>query len=388
MTRRPARAAEDESASTTAASVFSSDARRPGPTSPEASGPDSGSTTRTPRALSRAIFSCVAGFCHMCVSIAGAMTTGALVASTVVAMRSSAMPFARREMTCAVAGATTMTSASRPIATCPTARSSCIWNISTSTGRYVSAWNVIGRTNSVAERLMTTCTVAPACVSRRASSIDLYAAIEPVTPRTMKRPRSASLTFTSGVHLIQEAQPLERQILVHRLDTLCERGDRRPTGAAMRGEGVRDAIRADLGRVVDAQSHAGLDPRPDDESGPLEVSLSEARERLRERRYDAADDEGVEIGEREVVLSEESVDRDRELILGAVVHRREAPGAKQRRVLVDAEDHICVADVCREDRGHCLSRSTPSRRYGSRPCPCAISAPSRRSAGRGNGWGP
>ena len=63
------------------------------------------------------MFSCVAGFCHMCVSIAGAMTTGALVASTVVAMRSSAMPFARREMTCAVAGATTMTLASRPIAT-------------------------------------------------------------------------------------------------------------------------------------------------------------------------------------------------------------------------------------------------------------------------------
>src|SRR5207249_4181906 len=30
MTRRPARAAEDESASTTAASIFSSDARRPG----------------------------------------------------------------------------------------------------------------------------------------------------------------------------------------------------------------------------------------------------------------------------------------------------------------------------------------------------------------------
>ena len=43
----------------------------PGPMSPEASGPDSGSTMRTPRARRRATLSCVAAFCHMCVSMAG-----------------------------------------------------------------------------------------------------------------------------------------------------------------------------------------------------------------------------------------------------------------------------------------------------------------------------
>jgi len=99
----------------------------------------------------------------MCVSIAGATMTGADVARTVVATRSSENPCARRASTWAVAGATTTTSAWRPMATCPAARSSCIENISISTGRWVSAWKVSGVTNSAALFVMTTCTVAPDC---------------------------------------------------------------------------------------------------------------------------------------------------------------------------------------------------------------------------------
>jgi len=71
----------------------------------------------------------------MCVSIAGAMTSGACDASTVVPMRSPAKPLASRAIVCAVAGAMTRTSACCPIATWPAARSSKVPNISTSTGR-------------------------------------------------------------------------------------------------------------------------------------------------------------------------------------------------------------------------------------------------------------
>ena len=168
--KRPASPWDDPSASSIAASMRSSDASRPGPISPDASGPVSGSITRTPRARSAATFACVAAFCHICVSIAGATMTGAEVASTVVATRSSENPCARRASTWAVAGATTTTSAWRPMATWPAARSSCMENISISTGRCVSAWNVSGVTNSAALFVMTTWTVAPACISRRASS--------------------------------------------------------------------------------------------------------------------------------------------------------------------------------------------------------------------------
>src|SRR5687768_3158598 len=151
-----------------------------------------------PRDRSVCTLACVAGFCHMCVSIAGQTITGARAASTVVASRSSANPWASRATTCAVAGAMTMRSACCPIATCPAARSSSWPNISSSTGRYVSAWKVSGRTNSAAERVMTTCTVAPACVRWRASSTALYAAIEPDTPRTMNRPRVRSSVISGA----------------------------------------------------------------------------------------------------------------------------------------------------------------------------------------------
>src|SRR5207237_228697 len=139
--RHPPRPRDAACAPSISAAMRSSDASRPGPLAPEASGPLSGSTTRMPRRRSAETFSCVAAFRHMCVSIAGTTITGADVARTVVDTRSSESPCARRAIACAVAGATTTTSACRPIATWPAARSSCISNMSTSTGRYVSAWN-------------------------------------------------------------------------------------------------------------------------------------------------------------------------------------------------------------------------------------------------------
>ncbi len=55
-------------------------ARRPSPSSPQASGPLPGSTKATPRPASRARFSVIAPEVHMRVFIAGAISTGHLTA--------------------------------------------------------------------------------------------------------------------------------------------------------------------------------------------------------------------------------------------------------------------------------------------------------------------
>ena len=63
------------------------------------------------------MFATVAGFSHISVCMAGAMTSGAEEARIVVPSRSSARPAASFAIVCAVAGATTITSAACPIAT-------------------------------------------------------------------------------------------------------------------------------------------------------------------------------------------------------------------------------------------------------------------------------
>src|SRR5690348_4835761 len=50
--------------------------------------------------------------------------------------------------------------------------------------------------NSAADRVSTTSTAAPACVSRRAVHADLYAAIPPVTPSRMRRSSKGRVTRT------------------------------------------------------------------------------------------------------------------------------------------------------------------------------------------------
>src|SRR5688572_1127001 len=64
------------------------------------------------------------------------------------------------------------------------------------TGRPVSASNVMAPMNSDADRVRTTSTAAPACVSRRAIQADLYAAIPPVTPSRMRRSSKGRVTST------------------------------------------------------------------------------------------------------------------------------------------------------------------------------------------------
>src|SRR5579872_53422 len=78
---------------------------RPGPNSPQAIGPDSGPTMRTPSSLSCARLRRVAGLSHMRTFIAGAARTRLSVASRTVVARSSARPAAIRARIWALAGA-------------------------------------------------------------------------------------------------------------------------------------------------------------------------------------------------------------------------------------------------------------------------------------------
>ena len=90
------------------------------------------------------MFARVAGCSHICASIAGATTIGAVVASAVSASMSSASPNASRAIVVALAGAISSASAARASATCSSASADCGSYMSVNTGRCVSARNVSG----------------------------------------------------------------------------------------------------------------------------------------------------------------------------------------------------------------------------------------------------
>ena len=97
--------------------------RRPMPTRPDARRPGAGPAMATPRWRSFSRFSCVAGWAYISASMAGATSSGAEVAMTVVVKGSSARPTASLAMQLTVAGAMTTMSARRARATCSLANS-------------------------------------------------------------------------------------------------------------------------------------------------------------------------------------------------------------------------------------------------------------------------
>ena len=189
------RTGRPSTAPTTASTMSPSSASRPTPDCPDASGPDAGSTIRYPNASrSRATLSRVAGWVHMSPSIAGATTTGALVARIAAVTASSAIPLAIAPSQRAVAGATTIASALSATTMCPIRWSGSSPSTSVSTGWRDRAAKVSGLTNRAADGVSMTTTSAPSAVSRRSSSTALYAAIEPHTPSAISRPSSRPLT--------------------------------------------------------------------------------------------------------------------------------------------------------------------------------------------------
>ncbi len=165
------------SASRTASMIASNPASRPAPVMPQAKYPSSGAITRTPRSRKICTFSRVAACSHIFTFMAGATTTGAVVARYKVVRKSSATPRANFAMISAVAGA--MTSASMRCAT-----AMCSIALSTLAGASaanncvmtfcpVRAANVSGATNSCALRVITTWISICSCCSRRTSSAAL-----------------------------------------------------------------------------------------------------------------------------------------------------------------------------------------------------------------------
>ena len=107
------------SSASRAATICSGSDMRPTSASPQARKPVSGPTKCAPRPRRVSRFACVAGFRHMAAFIAGANSTGAALATSVVDSRSSAMPQAVLARMLAVAGATTIASAHLASATWP-----------------------------------------------------------------------------------------------------------------------------------------------------------------------------------------------------------------------------------------------------------------------------
>ena len=95
--------------------------------------PRFGPTNRSPSASSTAWLRRTAGCDHMAGFIAGAISTGTLVASRTADARSFASPCAALAIRSAVAGATTIRSGSRARRICPTSCSSCRSNRSVNT---------------------------------------------------------------------------------------------------------------------------------------------------------------------------------------------------------------------------------------------------------------
>src|SRR5512134_1883499 len=97
--------------------------------------------------------------------MAGAITIGDLVATTVVQTISEAIPAAILAIISAVAGATTTISAASASATCSTLNSPLSSNMLYTTGLPVTLRKVTGETNFIAASVNITSTFAPAWVN-------------------------------------------------------------------------------------------------------------------------------------------------------------------------------------------------------------------------------
>ena len=109
----------------------------------------------------------------MFVFMAGASSTGAVVARYREDRKSSAIPAANFPMTLAVAGATTRSAMSDAIEMCSMSAFAPGFHWLVITGRRVMASNVTAPTKRAAARVITACTSCPRFCSRRASSTAL-----------------------------------------------------------------------------------------------------------------------------------------------------------------------------------------------------------------------
>jgi hypothetical protein len=174
-TRRPARCFGAKKA-IVSARISSGSSMRPSPVSPQAWSPLPGPSTVVPSARSCATLRCVAGCDHISRFIAGATSSAQRSigrATQASASRSSARPCSSRARKSALAGATTIASASRVRLMCAMLLGSRASHGSANTGRPESACSVTAPMKRCADSVITTCTLAPSLAYARTSSAPL-----------------------------------------------------------------------------------------------------------------------------------------------------------------------------------------------------------------------
>ena len=160
----------------TASRSSSGSSIRPSPVSPQACAPCPGPSSTAPSATTWATLRCVAGCDHISRFIAGATSNAQRSrgrARHSSANSSEARPCANCAMKSALAGATMSASAWRERSMWAMLAGARESHWSVTTGRPVRACMVTGVMKRQAASVITTCTVAPALTSSRASSADL-----------------------------------------------------------------------------------------------------------------------------------------------------------------------------------------------------------------------
>ena len=113
-------------------------------------------------------------------------------------------------------------------------------------------------------------------------------------------------------------------------------------------DGVDEAVRSELVRVVDQDRHPGLQGRPHQQAGSAQVALGEVLVLGPELRDHGGDDRPVEALEAQVVELEQARDRPRQLIGRGARHRAQPPVTNQLLPVEGAEVRLRIADVDRE----------------------------------------
>ena len=174
----------------TASRTSSQSASLPCPFSPQAVSPKPASTTVWPRDVRAAMLSLVAACEYIRGFMAGQNTAGPENARYRVESRSSARPFAAFAMIFAVAGRSSMRSASLAKEIWGMEWASASSNVSVCTRSQVSAAKVSGVTKFCALAVITVMTRAPSRTRLLAYPAALKTAIPPLTPRRITLPSS------------------------------------------------------------------------------------------------------------------------------------------------------------------------------------------------------
>src|SRR3990172_3838654 len=109
-----------------------------------------------------------------------------------------------------------------------------------------------------------------------------------------------------------------------------------------RGDGVAEAIGADLGRVVHAHGQFHVDPRLDAEGPDPEVLLAHPLERLLDRRDDVGDGDRLDPPAVDPLARPEGLDEDAVLVGGLLAAARQAPRDQEALAVEDAEARVRI----------------------------------------------